>query len=401
MINIGLLGLGTVGQGVVNILSQKKVELESVLDDEIEIKKILVEDLGKKRDIEIDKEKLTLDPLEITEDESIDIVVEVTGDLELSYKLIKRAIENGKHVITANKAVVSAYFEELSYLAEKHKVYFLYEASVGGGIPVLKPLKDQIQFNTINKVQGILNGTCNFILTKMSDEALDYGLALKEAQELGYAEADPAADVEGLDTMRKLRILSSLALGGSITEDDIVYTGIDKITAFDIALLAKKNRRVKLIGEAIKKEGTYSAIVWPKALGQSSPLKNVDGPLNSVLIEGDLSETLNFYGPGAGMYPTANAIWTDIIDCILKNGSLKSPLKNNKLEKGENNFTRFYLRIADYKTKDWLDFSDIIEEILEDNEDLAIITKKLSLKVIVEKLAELGDDMYTLIAYED
>ncbi len=344
---------------------------------------------------------MTLDPLSITEDEAIDIVVEVTGDVELSYKLIKRAMENGKHVVTANKAVVSAYFEELSYLAEKNEVYFLYEASVGGGIPVLKPLKDQIQFNSIKKVQGILNGTCNFILTKMSDEGLDYDEVLKEAQELGYAEADPAADVEGLDTMRKLRILSSLALGASITEDDIVYSGIDKITALDIELLAKKNRRVKLIGEALRLEDKYTAVVWPKAVSEASPLKNVDGAFNSVLIEGDISNTLNFYGPGAGMYPTANAVWTDIIDCVLENGSKKSPLKNNKLEKDENIFSRFYLRVSDYKTQDWIDFTDISDEVLEDNQDLAIITNKLTLAILVEKLAELRDDRYTLIAYED
>lgn len=401
MINIGLLGLGTVGQGVVNILSKKRDELEIVLNDEIQIKRILVKDLEKKRDIEVESEKLTLDPLSITEDEAIDIVVEVTGDVELSYKLIKRAMENGKHVVTANKAVVSAYFEELSYLAEKNEVYFLYEASVGGGIPVLKPLKDQIQFNSINKVQGILNGTCNFILTKMSDEGLDYDEVLKEAQELGYAEADPAADVEGLDTMRKLRILSSLALGASITEDDIVYSGIDKISALDIELLARKNRRVKLIGEATKNEDKYTTVVWPKAVSESSPLKNVDGAFNSILIEGDLSNTLNFYGPGAGMYPTANAIWTDIIDCLLENGSKSSPLKNNKLQKDEHNFSKFYLRVSDYKIQDGVDFIDIIDEILEDNQDLAIITKKLTLDIIVEKLAELSDDRYTLIAYED
>lgn len=401
MIDIGLLGLGTVGQGVVNILSKKRSELEVLLKDEVRIKKILVKNLEKSRDVEIEPGILTLDPLEITEDETINVVVEVTGDVDLSYKLIKRALENGKHVVTANKALVSAYFEELSYLAEKNEVYFLYEASVGGGIPVLKPLKDQIQFNTINKVQGILNGTCNFILTKMSDEGLGYDEVLKEAQELGYAEADPGADVEGLDTMRKLRILSSLALGGSITEDDIIYSGIDKITALDIELLGKRNRRVKLIGEAIKNDNIYTAIVWPKAVSESSPLKNVDGAFNSVLIEGDLSNTLNFYGPGAGMYPTANAIWTDIIDCLLDNGSKLSPLKNNKLEKNENIFSRFYLRVSDYKAQDWLDYTDISDEILEDKEDLAIITKNLTLDIIVGKLAQLKSDRYALIAYED
>lgn len=401
MINIGLLGLGTVGSGLVNILSKKRSELELALGDEVNIKKILVKNLEKKRDVEISEGVLTLNPYEITEDPSISVVVEVTGDVDLSYKLIKRSFENGKHVVTANKAVVSAFYEELSYLAEKHEVYFLYEASVGGGIPVLKPLKDQIQFNKIEKVQGILNGTCNFILSKMSDEGLDYRDVLKEAQSLGYAEADPSADVEGLDTMRKLRILSTLALGSSITEDDIVYSGIDKISALDIDLLAKKKRRVKLIGEAVQTEGTYSALVLAKALSEESPLNNVNGPFNSVLIQGDISNTLNFYGPGAGMYPTANAIWTDIIDCILANTSIQSPLKNNKLKKDDTYFSKFYLRISDYKSKEDINFKDISEEILEDNIDLAIITKKLSLNDIIDKLALLNDDGYSLIAYED
>ncbi len=401
MINIGLLGLGTVGSGLVNILSKKRSELELALGDEVNIKKILVKNLEKKRDVEISEGVLTLNPHEITEDPSISVVVEVTGDVDLSYKLIKRSFENGKHVVTANKAVVSAFYEELSYLAEKHEVYFLYEASVGGGIPVLKPLKDQIQFNKIEKVQGILNGTCNFILSKMSDEGLDYRDVLKEAQSLGYAEADPSADVEGLDTMRKLRILSTLALGSSITEDDIVYSGIDKISALDIDLLAKKKRRVKLIGEAVQTEGTYSALVLAKALSEESPLNNVNGPFNSVLIQGDISNTLNFYGPGAGMYPTANAIWTDIIDCILANTSIQSPLKNNKLKKDDTYFSKFYLRISDYKSKEDINFKDISEEILEDNIDLAIITKKLSLNDIIDKLALLNDDGYSLIAYED
>jgi len=318
MINIGLLGFGTVGQGVYRVLQDKGEELGALLGTEIEIKSILVKDLYKERKTEVPLSKLTLNPEDIVGDDDIDIIVEVTGDVDLSYRYISKAFERGKHVITANKAVVSAYFEELSHLAEENDVYFLYEASVAGGIPVLKPLKDQIRMNSISKVQGILNGTCNYILTRMTDEGLAYGDVLKEAQNLGYAESDPSSDVEGIDTMRKLRILSTMALGASVTEDDIICDGIDSISDLDIGLLREMGRKVKLIAEAREVDGGYQAIVQPKAVPVGSYFSGVNGADNSVSIVGKYLGVLGFQGPGAGMYPTANAILTDIIDCILE-----------------------------------------------------------------------------------
>ena len=234
MINIGLLGLGTVGQGVVEIIRKKEKDLENLLNKKIKIKKILVKNINKERDIQPSKDIITDDFKDILEDDEINIIIEVTSDLEESYGYIKDSLNKGKHVVTANKAIVSKYFEELNNLSIKNKVAFLYEASVAGGIPVLKPLKEEIALNEIDEVQGILNGTCNYILTKMFQEGLDYKEVLKVAQDLGYAEADPAADVEGHDTLRKLRILGTIALQGTILEEDIILEGIDNISSFDV-----------------------------------------------------------------------------------------------------------------------------------------------------------------------
>lgn len=399
MINIGLLGLGTVGQGLVDILDKRN---DHIIDEQINIKKILVRNLEKERQVQVSRDKLTLDPNDIVEDEEIDVVIEVTGDVDLSYRLLKRAMEKKKDVITANKALVSAYFEELSYLAEDNGVYFLYEASVAGGIPILKPLKDQMRLNEISKVEGILNGTCNYILTKMTDEFLDYGQVLKDAQKLGYAEADPSSDVEGTDTMRKLRILATMALGGSITEDDIICDGIDSISAVDIQLLRDKGRLVKLIGQAKEVEGGYEAIVQAKAVRLNDYFAGVKDAFNSVSVEGDFVGTLKFYGAGAGMYPTANAVLTDLIDCIIGTQDKTSPLRGRKLvNKNEDIKGKYYLRISNWNNDDGLIIKEITDEkLLDSKKDLAIITREIKLFELLDKLAEIDKD-FSLISLED
>lgn len=399
MINIGLLGLGTVGQGLVDILDKRN---DHIIDEQINIKKILVRNLEKERQVQVSRDKLTLDPNDIVEDEEIDVVIEVTGDVDLSYRLLKRAMEKKKDVITANKALVSAYFEELSHLAEENNVYFLYEASVAGGIPVLKPLKDQMRLNEISKVEGILNGTCNYILTKMTDEFLDYGQVLKDAQKLGYAEADPSSDVEGTDTMRKLRILATMALGGSITEDDIICDGIDSISAVDIQLLRDKGRLVKLIGQAKEVEGGYEAIVQAKAVRLNDYFAGVKDAFNSVSVEGDFVGTLKFYGAGAGMYPTANAVLTDLIDCIIGTQDKTSPLRGRKLvNKNEDIKGKYYLRISNWNNDDGLIIKEITDEkLLDSKKDLAIITREIKLFELLDKLAEIDKD-FSLISLED
>lgn len=397
VVNIGLLGFGTVGQGLAHILNNKS---EATPLKDINIKKILVRNLEKERKVKVSKDKLTLNPQEIMEDKEIDIIVEVTGDVDLSYRLVKEALNNKKHVVTANKALVSKHFEELSLLAEENDVYFLYEASVAGGIPILKPLKDQIRVNNISRLRGILNGTCNYILTKMTDEGLDYGQALREAQGLGYAEADPSSDVKGLDTLRKLRILSTLAFGSAIREEDIICHGIDKLLALDIKLLKEREMVIKLIGEAVEVDGGYQAIVQPKAFKDGSYFTMIREAYNTVSIEGDFSGVLNFYGPGAGMYPTANAVLTDIIDCVMNIQDKKNPLGNRKLKnKNEDIRGKYYIRISNWKDYE-VDLGGVIEEkVFEDDKDFAIITKEVRLSDILNILE--GVENLALVNLED
>lgn len=402
MITIGLLGYGTVGQGLYKIIQDRKEEFRQALGEDIQIKKILVRTLEKEREIKVPFEKLTLDSREIIEDEEIDVIVEVTGDVSLSYRLIKEAFRKKKHVVTANKAVVSAYFEELSQLAEEKEVYFLYEASVAGGIPVIKPLKDQVRLNSIHKIQGILNGTCNYILTRMTEEGLTFADVLKEAQRLGYAEMDPSSDVDGIDTMRKIRILSSIALGSSTKESDIICQGIRNITAVDIDFMLNRGRVIKLIGEALEKEDGFEAIVQPKAFEMKNGFSKVNGADNKVIYEGNYSGILEFEGPGAGMYPTANAVMTDVIDCVLKLQPCKSPLKQKKLMNRNDEIKgRYYIRIS--KDGASLQISEeLIEDKLIDNERIyAIETKIVKREDLLSLLSGLHPDTYALIALEE
>lgn len=383
MLNIGLLGLGTVGQGVVEIISKRKKELEELLNKKIRIKKILVKNMDKKRNIILPEDILTDNFNDIIEDDEIQLIIEATSSLGEGYRYVKEGLERGKHVVTANKAIVSRYFEELTALALENRVAFLYEASVAGGIPILKPLKEHIPLNRINEIQGILNGTCNYILTKMFEDDLDYDEALKIAQDLGYAESDPVADVEGYDTLRKLRILSSLGLQRKILEDDILLEGIDNIKSFDIEQIKKLNSVIKLIGEAKHYEDGYVAIVLPTIVAKDSYFSTINGAFNSISFKGDNVGELKFYGPGAGKLPTANAILTDVLDIGLntyrnKNLLGKKRLKNyNYSMKG-----RFYLRIPKMDWKVERGLEEITEEILGQNKYIGIKTKEIELERI-------------------
>lgn len=390
MINIGLLGLGTVGTGVLKILEKRKEELIKITGDDINIKKILVRDLAKKRDIELEGGIITDNFDEILKDEDITIIVEVTGDLEEGYKYVSESLRAGKHVVTANKALVSKYFEELSDLAHKKKLALLYEASVGGGIPVIKPLKELIPFNDIKEVRGILNGTCNYILTRM-EEGLDYAEALKIAQEQGFAEADPTDDVEGLDTRRKLRILGTLALQGQMPEENIIVRGISNITAFDISNINKMGASVKLIGEVKSCEGGYTAIVEPVIVESSSPFYNVGYEENAVFVKGDNVGDLMFYGNGAGMLPTANAVLCDLMDIIAGSYRLNNPLGNKKLMdlslaiKGS-----YYLRISKINGELMDVFKSLADKVLSTGAQFALVTKHILRKDLIDLLENLG-----------
>lgn len=401
MAKLGMLGYGTVGQGVADILNRRGEELELLLGEPLQLKKILVRSLDKERKVSVPEGVLTTDPYQVLLDDEIDIIIEVTGDLDDSYVFIKKALQNGKHVVTANKAVVSAYFEELSYMAEEKGLHFLYEASAGGGIPFIKPLKDAIRLNKVESIRGILNGTCNFILSKMTNEGLDYSEVLKEAQALGYAEADPSADVEGTDTMRKLRIIGTLALGASISEDDIICDGIDKLSSYDIDKLKERGFIVKLIGEVREAKGGFTAIVQPVAVPIGSSFAGVGGAMNSVSFSGDNVGGLVFTGAGAGMLPTANAVLTDVVDCILGTQSKSSPLRaraltnRNELLKGS-----YYLRLEGGFGAEALS-KLALKEIISWEDSVAVITDEAKLDDILELAASLDPVGYSIVRIEE
>lgn len=391
MLNVGLLGLGTVGTGIVEIINERRNTITGTSGTDIRIKKILVRNVNKTRNIDTEQLELTDNFEDILNDQEINVIVEVTGDLESSYRYINAALNSGKHVVTANKAVVSKYFGELSALANEKNLAFLYEASVGGGIPVLKPLKEQLELNEITEVQGILNGTCNYILTRMINEGKDYGEVLKIAQELGYAEADPSADVEGHDTLRKLRILATLALQADITEEDILLDGISSINATDVDNIRKMDSTVKLIAEARKTDKGFTAIVQPMIVKNSNYFANVNMAFNSIAFKGNNVGELKFYGAGAGKLPTANAVLSDVLDIALGTYRKGNPLgKEDLVNLNESISGQYYLRISVTNDEIRDKVEGITREVLLDGEELAILIEEIRLAEIHELLAGLG-----------
>lgn len=401
MINIAILGCGTVGTGIVEILNKRKEILKDKIGQDINIKKILVKDLKKKRDINLEDGVLTDNIREILEDDEINIVLEVTSDIEETYENIKEALNLNKHVVTANKAIVSKYFEELSSLAEEKERAFLYEASVAGGIPILKPLKRQILLNDINRVQGILNGTCNYILDEMTHENVSYEATLEKAQALGYAEADPTADISGTDTLRKLRILSTLVMGGKVSEKDIILRGIESINDFDINQFEKKDLIVKLIGELKRDKDEFTAVVEPHLINRNSYFANVNGAYNSVTLRGEDIEELKFYGPGAGKLPTANAVLSDLMDIIEKEYNIKSPLGVSELKNENRNIEgSYYLRISDFENIEDGDIdqklNSIASELNIEEDSIVVWTERLALETIEKILESVKKEKYFL-----
>lgn len=391
MINIGLLGLGTVGSGVVHILEERKKQISELVGEEVRIKKILVRDINKNRDIKIGQTKIIDDYEEILNDDEISIVVEATCDIEKSYDYMKDALNKGKHVVTANKAVVSKHFEELSSLAGQKNLSFLYEASVAGGVPILKTLKEELVLNEISKVQGILNGTCNYILTKMFNEGLAYEEVIKMAQELGYAEMDPSSDVEGLDTLRKLRILGTLALQGKVEEEDIILEGISKITSFDVRQIKLMKSTVKLIGQVDLCKDGYNAFVLPTIVKNSSYFASVNMAYNSVSFIGDNIGELKFYGSGAGKLPTGDAVLRDILDIALDFNRKTNPLGSRSLKnKNIGLKDRYYLRISESKEEIVKALEGISKKVLSTKDNIAITTDMIELEKIMKIIKSLN-----------
>lgn len=316
---VGLLGLGTVGTGTVQLLLD--VAERHPLLKELEICSVGVRSLDKPRAVALPDQVLTNDLDAIVTNPAVDIVVEVLGGLEPARSLILKAISHGKHIVTANKAVIARYGDEIFTAANSAGVYVLLEAAVGGGIPVIQPLKQSLGVNRIHAVTGIVNGTTNYILTRMQAEGSNFSEVLADAQQLGYAEADPTADVDGLDAADKIAILASLAFGGRIKLQDVYCEGIRQVSGADIAYAEKLGFVIKLLAIAKRvsprtSPSLLSVRVHPTLVPQSHPLASVNGVYNAILVEGEPIGQVMFFGPGAGAGATASAVVSDILNIV-------------------------------------------------------------------------------------
>ncbi|WP_115025323.1 homoserine dehydrogenase [Synechococcus sp. UW69] len=316
-VGVGLLGLGTVGGGVASIL-QSPGERHPLVN-ELELIRVAVRDLSRPRPVVLDESLLTTDPSAVIQDPAVDVVVEVIGGLEPARSLILQAIAAGKSVVTANKAVIARHGQEIAEAAAAAGVYVLIEAAVGGGIPIIEPLKQSLGGNRINRVSGIINGTTNYILTRMAEEGAAYDAVLKDAQDLGYAEADPAADVDGLDAADKIAILATLAFGGSVERAAVPTEGISGLQGVDVDYANQLGYGVKLLAVAERMAASgdplpLSLRVQPTLVPKDHPLAGVNGVNNAILVEGDPIGRVMFYGPGAGAGPTASAVVADILN---------------------------------------------------------------------------------------
>ena len=316
-VGVGLLGLGTVGGGVASIL-QSPGERHPLVN-ELELIRVAVRDLSRPRPVVLDESLLTTDPSAVIQDPAVDVVVEVIGGLEPARSLILQAIAAGKSVVTANKAVIARHGQEIAEAAAAAGVYVLIEAAVGGGIPIIEPLKQSLGGNRINRVSGIINGTTNYILTRMAEEGAAYNAVLKDAQDLGYAEADPAADVDGLDAADKIAILATLAFGGSVERAAVPTEGISGLQGVDVDYANQLGYGVKLLAVAERMAASgdplpLSLRVQPTLVPKDHPLAGVNGVNNAILVEGDPIGRVMFYGPGAGAGPTASAVVADILN---------------------------------------------------------------------------------------
>jgi len=313
IVHVGLLGMGTVGTGVVKILTKNAHDILQKVGMPVNIKKIMVRQLAKPRNVDSNAE-FTTNIDDIINDKDIDIVVELIGGIDPAKDYILRALRAGKHVITANKDVVAKFGQEILQVAALNKVDFLFEASVAGGIPIIRPLKQCLAANKISEVVGIINGTTNYMLTKMTNDGLDFDSVLAEAQAKGYAEADPTADVGGLDAARKLAILASIAFGSRVTIDDVYVEGITNITKADIGYAKELGYVIKLLAIAKDDECGIDVRVHPAFVPCTHPLASVNDVFNAIYIKGDAVGETMFYGRGAGEMPTASAVVADIID---------------------------------------------------------------------------------------
>ena len=391
MINIAVLGYGTIGSGVVEVIDKNSDGINKRVGDEMRIKHVL--DL---RDFPGDRvESILVHDFDIIlNDTEVTIVVEVMGGVEPAYTFVKKCLLAGKSVCTSNKELVAAHGPELVKIAKERNINFLFEASVGGAIPIIRPLCSSITADKILEIKGILNGTTNYILTQMDTQGWDFDTALSKAQELGYAERNPEADIEGHDACRKIAILSSLAFGRNVNYEDIYTEGISKITAMDILYARKMDCKIKLLASSENIDGKYYAMVAPFLVKSSHPLSGVSGVFNAIFVKGSEIDDLMFYGSGAGKLPTACAVVADVIDAARH---LNENIQTIWSEEGlaltgcENATRRFFVRVSgkrsgcEAKINEEFGEVDYIEPE-EDTEGFGFVTPALAEKSFDEHL---------------
>ncbi len=329
MINVGIIGFGTVGTGTARILLENKDVLTERVGFEINLKKIATRNIHKERGIKLPEGILTSDVNSVLDDPEIQIIVELVGGITPAKDFILRAINNGKHIVTANKALLATHGIEIFTAAKRAGVEIGFEAAVAGGIPIIKVIREGLVANRIKAIYGIINGTTNYILTKMTDENIEFSVALRDAQRLGYAEADPSLDIEGIDSAHKLSILAYLAYGISFPLKDIYVEGISKIDTQDINFASDLGYKLKLLAIAKEKDGEVELRVHPTMIPKNYLISKVDGPFNAIYIYGDATGSTLYYGRGAGDMPTGSAVVSDIVDIardIRKNVKQRLPI---------------------------------------------------------------------------
>ena len=410
-ISVGLLGLGTVGSGVVRIIENHQDKLMHQVGCPVKVKKILVQDLEKVRSVKVDPSLLTMDPADIIEDPEIEVVIEVMGGIENTREYMLQALRNKKNVVTANKDLMAVHGSELLTAASENGCDLFFEASVAGGIPILRSLVDGLASDRIIKMMGIVNGTTNYILTKMSQEGLPYDSVLKEAQELGYAEANPASDVEGLDAARKMAILGTLGFSMKIDLDDVKFKGITSVTEEDLQYAKQLGYTMKLLGIAVREGDKVEVCVEPALLPSSHPLSSVNNEYNAVYVYGEAVGETMFYGPGAGSLPTATAVVSDLVGVVKNlrlgvNGrSMVTPQYEKQLKDDGEVSSKHFLRLhvhdevgvfsevtslfADHNVS----FEKILQMPLKEKglAEIVVVTHRASLKDYQNILMELHD----------
>lgn len=391
MIQVAVMGYGTVGSGVVEVIEKNKEEINKKSNEALNIKYIL--DL---RDFPGDpyEDKIVHDVEVILNDPEVQIICETMGGLKPAYEFTKRALMSGKSVCTSNKELVATHGPELIQIAHEHTCNYLFEASVGGGIPIIRPLNYSLTAEKIDAISGILNGTTNYILTKMEREGAAFEEVLKEAQEKGYAERNPEADVEGYDACRKIAILSSLMCGKNVRYQDIYTEGITKITADDFKYAKVMDCTIKLLGLAKEENGGLYAMVSPFLISKSHPLSMVNDVFNAVCVHGNMLGDSMYYGRGAGKLPTASAVVSDVVDCARHIGKIITcfwDAEDVKLTNVDEVEHAFFVRVAKAKEQAAKEtFGDVKEITAGVDGEFAFVTGRMSEKEFNEKAEKVG-----------